>query len=99
MAKLKIIDDKDRDSTKNLVKLAISKEIKRLEISLDKTNKIISEFEKRYKISSEYFLENYSAENLDGKDEEYIRWSGEIQIRSKILTDLNKLKEIEYEAQ
>jgi len=69
MAKLKIIDDKDRDSTKNLVKLAISKEIKRLEISLDKTNKIISEFEKRYKISSEYFLENYSAENLDGRDE------------------------------
>ena len=99
MAKLKIIDDKDRDSKKNLVKLAISKEIKRLEISLDKTNKIISEFEKRYKISSEYFLENYSAESLDGKDEEYIRWSGEIQIRSKILTDLSKLKEIEYETQ
>lgn len=67
MAKLKIIDDKDRDSKKNLVKLAISKEIKRLEISLDKINKVISEFEKRYKISSEYFLENYSVENLDGK--------------------------------
>ena len=99
MAKLKIIDDKDRDSTKNLVKLAISKEIKRLEISLDKTGKIISEFEKRYKISSEYFLEKYSAEDLDERDDEYIRWYGEIQIRNRILTDLNKLKEIEYKTQ
>ena len=98
MVKLKIINDKDRSNTKDLVKLAILKETKRLEISIEKSNKRIKGFEKKYNISSEYFLKNYTAEDLDGRDKEYIRWYGEIQLKNRILPDLNKLKEIEYES-
>jgi hypothetical protein len=47
-------------------------------------------------VDSETFLRRYTAEDLSGQDEEYIRWAGELRIRERILEDLGKLKEIEY---
>ena len=94
MSKLKIIADKDDIS--DIVKSAISAAIKRLEIGLNKTEKEIKGFEDEYKISSEIFLTRYTAEDLKGGDDEYIRWAGELKIRERILWDLQKLKDIEY---
>ncbi len=96
MTKLKIISDKE--GTTDIIKSAISAEIKRLELGLNKTNKEIKKFEEKYKISSESFLKEFAAEDLKGGDDEYIRWSGELKIRDKILEDLKKLKDIEYVA-
>ncbi len=94
MSKLKIIADKDDIS--DIVKSAISAAIKRLEIGLNKTEKEIKGFEDEYKISSEIFLTRFTAEDLKGGDDEYIRWAGELKIRERILWDLQKLKDIEY---
>jgi len=96
MRKVKIISDKE--GTTDIIKSAISAEIKRLELGLNKTNKEIKKFEEKYKISSENFLKEFVAEDLKGGDDEYIRWSGELKIRDKILEDLKKLKDIEYVA-
>jgi hypothetical protein len=96
MTKLKIISDKE--GTTDIIKSAISAEIKRLELGLNKTNKEIKKFEEKYKISSKSFLKEFAAEDLKGGDDEYIRWSGELKIRDKILEDLKKLKDIEYVA-
>jgi len=96
MRKVKIISDKE--GTTDIIKSAISAEIKRLELGLNKTNKEIKKFEEKYKISSESFLKEFAAEDLKGGDDEYIRWSGELKIRDKILEDLKKLKDIEYVA-
>jgi len=96
MTKLKIISDKE--GTTDIIKSAISAEIKRFELGLNKTNKEIKKFEEKYKISSESFLKEFAAEDLKGGDDEYIRWSGELKIRDKILEDLKKLKDIEYVA-
>lgn len=37
-----------------------------------------------------------TAQDLKGGDEEYIRWTGELKIRERVLEDLKRLKNIEY---
>ncbi len=96
MTRLKIITDKE-DVT-DIIKLAISSEIKRLEIGLNRTNNEIKKFEEKYGVSSEIFLKKFTAEDLTGGDDEYIRWTGELKIRDRILEELGKLKDIEYVA-
>ena len=96
MTKLKIVSDKE--DAADIIKLAISAEIKRLEVGLNKTKKEINKFEEEYKVSSEIFVKEFTAENLKGGDDEYIRWTGELKIRDRILEDLKKLEDIEYVA-
>ena len=96
MVKLKIISDKE-DIT-DVIKSAISAEIKRLEIGLNRTNREIKSFEDEYKVSSEVFFKEIAAEDLKGGDDEYIRWAGELKIKDRILDELKKLKDIEYVA-
>lgn len=96
MTTLKIVSD--REDITDIVRSAISAEIKRLEIGLKKTDDEIKKFEEKYKISSEIFLREFTAEDLKGGDEEYIRWAGELKIRERILGDLKKLRDIEYVA-
>jgi hypothetical protein len=96
LIKLKIISDKE-DITKT-IKSAIYAEIKRLEIGLNRTNREIKRFEDEYKTSSEIFLKEFTAEDLKGGDEEYISWRGELEIRKRIIEELEELKDIEYVA-
>ncbi len=94
MVKLKIISN--QEGITDSIKSAIYAEIKRLEIGLNRTNREIEKFEKEYKISSEVFLKEFTAEDLNGGDEEYIRWMGELEIRKRIVKELEELKDIEY---
>jgi hypothetical protein len=88
--------ESNQTNVPQIVKSAIWTEIKRLEIGLSRTEKEIRGFEDKYRVDSETFLRQYTAEDLSGQDEEYIRWAGELRIRERILEDLGKLKEIEY---
>ncbi|GJQ48173.1 MAG: hypothetical protein HKUEN01_05590 [Candidatus Kuenenia stuttgartiensis] len=94
MSKLKIIAEEK--ATEEVVKSAISAEIKRLEIGLNRTNREIKEFEGKCEVSSEIFLKEFTTEDLKGGDDEYITWVGELKIRDRILDELKKLKDIEY---
>lgn len=97
MVKLEIKSEtKDIELVKNLVKTAINSEINNLQYSVQKTSKILKKFETKYQISSDIFLNQYTAEDLDGGDEEYIEWLGEIKIKEKLTKSLEKLQEIEY---
>jgi len=97
MGKLRIISD-EKDST-DIVKSAISAEVKRLEIALSRTDREIRKFEEEYHTSSQRFLREFTAEDLKGLDEEYVRWAGELKLKERILEDLKRLKEIEYVSQ
>lgn len=100
MVKLEIKSDySDTETLKNLVKTAIESEIKNLQRSLSKTNQLLQQFEEKYQISSDYFLDNYTAEDLQGGDDEYISWLGEIKIKQKLTNSLEKLRAIEYVTQ
>lgn len=92
-------DSPDIEIVQNLVKSAIESEIKSLQRSIAKTNKLLIEFETKYQISSDFFLTHWTAEDLEGGDEEYVSWSGEIKIKKKLTNSLQKLEAIEYVTQ
>lgn len=94
MTTIRIISD--QKEMPEIIRSAILAEIKRLEIGLKKTEREIKEFENKYKVSSELFLAKFGAEDLNGRDEEYVRWEGELKVRQRILEDLKRLEEIEY---
>ena len=96
MIKVKIISE--REDVTDIIKIAISSEIKRLEIGLNRTNKEIKKFEEKYRTFSEMFVKEYTSEDLTGGDDEYIMWSGELKLRDSILEEIEKLKDIEYVA-
>ena len=87
------------EDAESLIRSAVLSEIKRLEIGLGRTDREIGKFEEKYGISSDKFIKDYAAEDLDGGDDEYVRWMGEIRIRGKIADELEKLKETEYVTQ
>ena len=89
----------DFDGAETLIRSAVYSEIKRLEIGLRKTDREISKFEQKYQTSSRIFAEEYAAEDLDGGDDEYISWMGELKIRRKIASELRRLREAEYVTQ
>jgi hypothetical protein len=97
MTRLQIYSD-EKDRVVSVIQTAISSEIRRLELGLEKTNRQIEKFEREYYISSDHFLRNYTAEDLKTGDEGYIQWAGEMKVRERILEDLNHLKDIEYAA-
>ena len=97
MTKLQVQSD-TKEKTIDIVKAAIAAEVKRLEIGLQKTNRQIKRFEKRYGVTSDRFQKEFAGEDVKKGDEEYIRWAGELPIRTRIETDLKHLKDIEFVA-
>ncbi|HCC69209.1 MAG TPA: hypothetical protein DEP99_04910 [Nitrospiraceae bacterium] len=95
MTTIQIKSDLDNE-TMDIIKTAIDAELRRLELGLQKTERQIAKFEDEYKISSEIFLSKFTAEDMKNGDPEYIAWAGELKIRERILTDINRLKEIQY---
>lgn len=97
MTRLKIQSD-STDKALEMVKAAIVAEIRRMELGLEKTNRQISRFEKRYGISSDNFRRQFGAEDMKKGDDEYVRWAGELMIRDRIEADLKQLKDIRFVA-
>lgn len=98
MIRLQIQSDV-KESALDIVRTAISAEVKRLEIGLHRTERQIERFEKEYNVSSEVFQREFAAEDMKRGDQEYIEWAGELKIRERILRDLKNLKDIQYVAQ
>jgi hypothetical protein len=97
MTRLKIQSD-SKDKALDMVKAAVGAEIRRMELGLEKTNRRINRFEKRYGISSDHFRRRFSAEDMKKGDDEYVRWAGELMIRDRIESDLKQLKDIRFVA-
>ena len=71
-------------------------EISRVQYSLSLIEKRLQEFEKKYNTSSENFIENWTAEDLDDKDMEYIVWAGEYKHFAGLKKRLNTIKNIKH---
>jgi hypothetical protein len=95
MTVLQIKSDPNSNAV-DIIKTAIETELKRLEMGLQKTDRQIARFEKEYKISSEIFLSKFTAEDMKNADPEYIAWAGELKIKERLLSDIKRLKEIQY---
>jgi hypothetical protein len=94
MVKLQVTSN--RTDILPIIQSAIAAKVKRTELGLRYTENELRKFEMKYQIPSDQFLQTYTAEDLDGRDDEYISWMGEIKLRQSLVEELQALYEIEY---
>jgi hypothetical protein len=75
---------------------ALETESYRLKYSMQLAKRRLSKFEKKYKVSSEKFINEWCAEDLAGKDLEYVEWAGEYKLSLRLNERLTALKSIEH---
>ena len=80
----------------DIIQEAIATEEMRIKHALESSERRIEGFEKRYMISSETFMKEWAAEDLQGKDIEYVEWAGEIKLFERLRDRLLILQDIEY---
>jgi len=83
------------DKAPQVLKEALETEALRLRYSLNLAKKRLKRFETKYNISSNKFINEWSAEDLKGEDLEYVEWAGEYQLFSRLNERLVVLKSIE----
>lgn len=82
-----------------MIKDAIAEKIALLEFSKERYRKRLEKFEQKYNVTSEKFIKEWAAEDLEGKDMEYVEWAGEYHFMLDLEEDLNILKSLEYVTQ
>ncbi len=97
MIRLHIQSD-TQEAALDLVRSAIAAEVSRLKLGLEATNRRIHSFEERYGVTSEVFLSEFTAESLQGGDQEYVAWAGELKIYERIAAQLDTLRDVQYAA-
>jgi len=75
---------------------ALETETLRLKYSVELARRRLSKFEKKYKVTSKEFIKDWSAEDLDGKDLEYVEWAGEYNFSKRLSERLGALKSIKH---
>ena len=93
MAEL-IIKTNDPDKAAGILFEALETEARRIQYSLTLAKKRLKRFEKKYNVSSDKFIAEWSAEDLKGQDMEYVEWSGEYQLALRLNERLFTLKSI-----
>ena len=79
-----------------LVQSAIESEITRLKLALKLAQERLAPFEQKYGVTSEHFITEMAAEDLEGGDDEYVCWAGEYKLTQRLREKLQKLQEIDY---
>ena len=87
-----ILRTDEPDKAVQVLREALETEALRLKYSLNLAKKRLKRFEVKYNISSEEFINEWSAEDLKGKDLEYVEWAGEYQLFSRLSERLVVLK-------
>lgn len=95
MAEIKLKSGQSEEAV-NILQEALKTEEMRLRYALDSAHRRISRFEEKYGISSKNFIEQWTAEDLQDGDAEYVEWAGEIKLASRVQERLNILNNIEY---
>lgn len=91
--------DENSDNILHLVHKTIDSEINRLNVAIGIAKQKLKVYEDKYKVSSDYFIESMTAEDLEGGDDEYICWMGEFKLYQKLLNKLTLLQNIDYVAE
>lgn len=68
----------------------------RLRASIERTKYRLNEFETRYRVTTEHFLKEMTAEDLEGGDVEYVEWAGEAKLLQGLESELEELEHARY---
>jgi hypothetical protein len=80
----------------SLIRSVIEGEIARLELALKLARERLVPFEQKYGVTSEHFISEMTAEDLEGSDDEYVHWAGEYKLMQRLQEKLCQLQEIDY---
>ena len=89
MAKV-MIEPKDAQNVKSLVRVAVENELKILKAGVATTYRKLEELEKRYGMNSKQFYDRFKKGEA-GDDFEYIRWAGEYETLQQLERDYSDL--------
>jgi hypothetical protein len=91
-----ILRSSDSPQAMTVIRNAIDKEISRLEQGSALAMQRLKQFEEKYQVPSSEFAARFTAEDLEGKDLEYVEWLGEYRLFQQLTEDLNLLKSLIY---
>lgn len=91
-----ILKTNDCVEAEYLLREALQTEVARFKYSFELAKKRLGKFETKYGVSSEKFINEWASEDLEGKDMEYIEWSGEFELATKLKDRIATLESIEY---
>lgn len=69
----------------------------RLRAAIDRTRRRLTEFERRYGVTTADFLREMAAEDLEGGDLEYVEWAGEAKLLEGLEAELTELEHARYQ--
>ena len=95
MQEIKIKTNKS-DQAVTILQEAIKTEELRLEHALNIAQKRLENFEKKYGVPSEVFINEWSSEDLEKRDIEYVEWAGEFKMFLRLKKKLSIFQGIEY---
>lgn len=96
MGEIILKTDKPAKATE-ILKETLKTEAMRIQYSLQLTRKRLSKFEDKYKVTSDTFIKQWAAEDLEGGDLEYVEWAGEYRFSQNLserLAALNSIKHV-----
>jgi len=96
MSTIYVKPERKSDEVLGLVRSAIKGQVARLELGLDQAEKRLAPFETKYGVSSDHFISEMTAEDLEGGDDEYATWAGEYRLVERLKRKLQQLREIGY---
>jgi hypothetical protein len=69
----------------------------RLRASIKRTQRRLAQFEQRYGVDTAHFLQEMTAEDLEGGDLEYVEWAGEARLLEGLQEELIELEHARYQ--
>jgi hypothetical protein len=69
----------------------------RLRASIERTQRRLAQFEQQYGVDTAHFLQEMTAEDLEGGDLEYVEWAGEARLLEGLEAELTELEHARYQ--
>ena len=69
----------------------------RLRASIERTQRRLAEFEQLHGVETAHFLQEMTAEDLEGGDLEYVEWAGEAKLLEGLEAELLELEHARYQ--
>ncbi|SMP82174.1 hypothetical protein SAMN06295888_14610 [Desulfonatronum zhilinae] len=85
------------DKAVEIVVEALAFEEARLQYSLALAKKRLRFFEGKYGVDSERFMGGWTAEDLEGRDMEYVEWAGEYKFATSLMNRIDVITGIRHD--
>ncbi len=96
MNEIRLLTDKP-DKAAEILNDALALEKARLQYSLGLSKKRLKYFEEKYGVDSERFMVEWTAEDLEDQDMEYVEWAGEYKLADSMIKRIDVITGIRHE--